>query len=195
MAAPTTSVESEPSPVGAIMCGGRSSRFGTDKALAMAGDRSVGQRIVSALRAGGVDPVVAIGGAAGGALAIPTIPDLRPGDGPLGALATALLWAKTGSVIVVPCDLPLLTGDHIELLRAAAVGHRDEIVVATVGGKPQVSLTLWPAAHGRDVLRLLDDGARRFRSALDVGTWRGVEVPAAAVRDADTPEDLARLFR
>ncbi len=177
--------------IGAILCGGKSSRFGSDKALADFGDRSVGSRILDALRAGGADPVMAVGGTAGATLAIPTIGDLRPGDGPLGGLATALLWAKTGSVIVVPCDLPLLKADHVAALIASSSPGR--ATVATVDGEPQISLALWPAEAGRAILKLVDGGTRRFRAALDVVEWSGVEMPAAAVRDADTPEDLQRL--
>lgn len=197
--------------VGAVLCGGRSSRFGSDKALAPFGSSTVGERVVAAMREAGIDPVVAIGGQVSDRLRVPTVPDLRPGDGPLGGLATALLWARRGWVLLVPCDVPLLTSTHIGLLlnapdRPERVGGSPERpdhpgddaaesmpVVATVDGRPQVSLAVWPAADGRRLLRLLDGGERRFRAALDGRPWRGVEVPPAAVADADTPEELAEL--
>ncbi len=200
--------------VGAVLCGGRSRRFGSDKALARFGSSTVGERVVAALRQSGVDPVVAIGGDIGDRLGLPTVPDLRPGDGPLGGLATALLWARTGSVLLVPCDVPLLTAAHVGLLlgdgaetaeppgSAGSGGPgtdhdtNEQIpVVATVDGAPQISLAVWPAADGRRLLRLLDGGERRLRAALDGRPWRGVEVPAAAVTDADTPEELAELAK
>ncbi len=198
-----------PGPViGAVLCGGRSRRFGSDKALARFGSSTVGERVVAALRQSGVDPVVAIGGQIGDRLGIPTVHDLRPGDGPLGGLATALLWARNGSVLMVPCDVPLLSAAHIGLLLASPVeppnaedpedpeGAVGQIpVVATVEGKPKVSLAVWPAADGRRLLRLLDGGERRLRAALDDRRWRGVEVPPAAVTDADTPEELAELAK
>jgi len=198
-----------PGPViGAVLCGGRSRRFGSDKALARFGSSTVGERVVAAIRESGVDPVVAIGGQIGDRLGIPTVPDLRPGDGPLGGLATALLWARNGSVLMVPCDVPLLSAAHIGLLLASTPDpdgsdeHQDAEragqqipVVATVDGKPQVSLAVWPATDGRRLLRLLDGGERRLRAALDDRPWRGIEVPPAAVTDADTPEELADLAK
>ncbi|MGH1489913.1 MAG: molybdenum cofactor guanylyltransferase [Acidimicrobiales bacterium] len=192
-------MQGEPTPayrpiVGAVLCGGRSSRFGSDKALADAGGRLLGQTVVDALREALVDPVVAIGGSAGPTLGLPTVPDLRPGDGPLGGLATALLWAKTGPVVVVPCDLVLLQAAHIEAVVAAARRHEGHVVVATVLGEPQVSLACWPAERGREVLKLLDAGKRRFYDALDQPEWVGVELPADAISDADTPEDLERIL-
>ncbi|MDA3039312.1 MAG: NTP transferase domain-containing protein, partial [Actinomycetota bacterium] len=58
---------------GAILVGGASRRFGSDKALAIAGDLLMGQRVVAALRDGGVDPVVAVGGTAGSRLGLVTV--------------------------------------------------------------------------------------------------------------------------
>ena len=183
-----------PTPVvGAVLCGGRSSRFGSDKALADADGVPVGARVIAALRGGGADPVVAIGGTAGPELNIPTIADLRPG-GPLPGLATALLWAKSGLVVVAPCDLVLLTADNISALLGVAAIHRGKAVVATREGEPQVSLAVWPAERGRDVLRAVDEGKRAFRAALDLIDWVGVELPESALADADTPEELARLL-
>lgn len=175
-----------------MLCGGRSSRFGSDKALAPFGCSTVGGRVVAALREAGIDPVVAIGGRAGHSLGIPTVDDRRPGDGPLAGLATALLWARTGWVLVVPCDLPLLTPADVEMLLALDADD-DRPVVATVDHRPMPSLSLWPAEHGRRLLNLIDDGQRRFQAALDGVEWRGVEVPSRALADADTPEELARL--
>jgi len=205
--APWPDLSHWPTPVvGAMLCGGRSRRFGSDKALAAFGTSTVGERVIAAIRQSGVDPVVAIGGQIGDRLGLPTVPDLRPGDGPLGGLATALIWARTGSVLMVPCDVPLLTSAHIGLLLANPAEpnnpeDREEPdladqripVVATVDGQPQVSLAVWPAADGRRLLRLLDGGERRLRAALDDRPWHGVEVPPAAVTDADTPEELAEL--
>ncbi len=180
--------------VGAVLCGGRSSRFGSDKALADAGDTTVGRRVVAALRGAGIDPVVAVGGTAGPAIGVPTVPDLRPGQGPLGGLATALLWAKTGSVVVVACDLVLLQPDDVAELVAHEPSSPGRAVVATVGGEPQVTLARWPAAAGRRILALVDDGHRAFHRALDHLGWDGVELSPGAVADADTPEELRRLL-
>lgn len=181
--------------MGAVLCGGRSSRFGSDKALAPAGQTTVGARVVAALREAGVDPVAAIGGTAGTELAIPTVPDLRPGEGPLAALATALLYARTGWVVVVPCDLPLL--DAADVAAILDVGSPDDRrpVLATIDGEPQISLGRWPAEAGREILGLVDDGKRRFLAAAEHLGWRGVEVRSDAVSDADTPEELEALLR
>ncbi len=183
--------------VGAILCGGRSTRFGSDKALADAGGRPLAATIVDALRAVGADPVAAIGGTAGTALGIPTIPDRFPAEGPLGGLATALLWAKRGSVLVTSCDLPLLRAEDLRLLIDAVAAEspdRERAVVAMTDGRPQPTVGCWPASRGRALIDLLHGGRRAWLAALDVVPWVGVELPIDALTDADTPEELRELL-
>lgn len=179
--------------VGAVLCGGRSERFGTDKALADAGGRPLASRVVAALREAGADPVLAIGGTAGPELGIPTVADRDPGAGPLAGLATALRWARTGLVVVVPCDLPLLAAAHIRPLIEKASQH--QAAVALGDGRPQPSLGCWPASLGPSIQALVDDGARAWRAALEAGPWVGVELPEEAMADADTPGQLASLLQ
>lgn len=177
---------------GGVLCGGASSRFGSDKALAPAGDGPLGALVVTALRDAGIDPVVALGGSAGHQLGIPVVPDRAPGDGPLAALASALTWAGAGWLLVSPCDLPLLTANHVELLVGDLVGDRAR--VAVVDGSPQPSLAVWPASWARRTQKAVDQGERAFRHALTLGEWDPVRLPAEALADADTREELDRLL-
>jgi len=182
--------------VGAVLMGGRSSRFGTDKALAEAGGRPLGLRVADALRQGGADPVVAVGGRAGGRLGLVTVPDRTPGQGPLAGLASILLWARAGLVVVAPCDLPLLTGSQVSALVTAAGTAPRRAAVAVTGPdrRPQPSLACWPAAAGPRIQRLVDNGHRAWRDALTVVDWVGVDLPPEALADADTPASLQAML-
>lgn len=181
--------------VGAVLMGGRSSRFGADKALADAGGRPLGLRVADALSQGGADPVVAVGGQAGSRLGLVTVPDRTADQGPLAGLASILLWARTGLVVVSPCDLPLLTGAHVAALVAAASTDPRRAGVAVTGPerRPQPSLACWPAAAGPAVQRLVDSGHRAWRDALTVVDWAPVALPDEAMADADTPASLEAI--
>ncbi len=175
--------------IAAILTGGASRRFGSDKALVM------GASVRDAVRGAGFDPVVAVGGSAGPTLGLITVADRRPGAGPLAALGSVLLWAGPEPVLVLPCDLPLLRGEHLAPLVASftdpslASGHA---VVAQVNMDVEHSLAIWPGGHGRVVWQAVERGERALRVALDLMPWRAVELDPAALADADSPDELVR---
>lgn len=77
--------------LGAVLAGGKSSRFGSDKALAELGGRSLLARAVDAL-ATCCDQVIVVGRDGAPALTIPDWP--CAGMGPLGGIAAALRHAE-----------------------------------------------------------------------------------------------------
>ncbi|MBU6317480.1 MAG: NTP transferase domain-containing protein, partial [Acidobacteria bacterium] len=74
--------------IGAVLCGGRSSRMGRDKALVPHRGIPMVRSVADALTAGGCSEVVAVGGdtVGLGTLGFDVTPDLHPGEGPLGGV-------------------------------------------------------------------------------------------------------------
>ena len=94
---------------GAVLTGGSSSRMGTDKALLELDGAVLARRVADALVTAGCAPVVAIGGDAGRLTAhgLAVVADRHPGEGPLGAIITALEHAEpleVDVVVVLACD-------------------------------------------------------------------------------------------
>ncbi|MDA3039527.1 MAG: NTP transferase domain-containing protein, partial [Actinomycetota bacterium] len=127
------------------------------------------------------------------------VADIEPLAGPLPALSQVLGYFGRGHVLICPCDLPLLTGSHVRLLLEALRSHDGDgparAVVAQVNGRPQPSLGVWPASWALAARRAVSDGRRAFRDALELGRWTSVDLPPAALADADTPETLEELLR
>ncbi len=180
--------------VGAVLMGGRSRRFGSDKALADANGTPMGLRVAQAMREAGLDPVVAAGGEAGSELGLVTIPDRSPGNGPLAALASLLSWANAGGVVVAPCDLPFVQPTDISKIVESWLAHPDKAVCAAVNGEPSVMLACWPATAARRLQQAVDSGSTRFRDGLEVVGHRCVEVDPLSVADADDPASLEVLL-
>lgn len=175
--------------IGAVLTGGSSRRFER-------GDKAevIGPHVLRAMRAAGVDPVVAIGGSPG-LLPVPTIADRYPGEGPLGGLATATTFAKTGWVLTATCDLPLLDpGTISDLVAAIDTSRTSTAIVASVDGEPQVSLGCWPAAWARPLHAAIRAGERRFRHVLTLGPVQTVDVDPRQVLDADDDATLDALW-
>jgi molybdopterin-guanine dinucleotide biosynthesis protein A len=103
---------------GVVLAGGRGSRLGQDKALLRLPDgpnADLLTRTLSLLKKV-CGRAVIIGRERAGATCFP---DISPGNGPVGGIATAL--ERTGSpCLVLPCDLPFMTE---AVLKALAAEH------------------------------------------------------------------------
>ncbi len=179
--------------LGAVIAGGRSSRFGRDKRHVVVDGQTMLER-ARAVLATVCDQVVVCG--AGGEIA-----DLEPGGGPLQALIAVLRAARERghtSVIAIACDMPRL--DAATLLALAA--PLDGAVVARVprvdngdGGRLQVLCARWAIAALQGLETAWQAGERSVTRAL---TGLPIEVrddfDARALADVDTPEDLARVM-
>lgn len=195
MAPVRAGLDRRPPIAGAILAGGSSRRFGTDKSLAVTPAGPLAGVALGALRSAGADPVVFIGGSAelSAALAIPSIPDRMPGEGPLAGLGTALSWASGVSrILVIPCDMPSITPAVLRSLVQA--GDNATASVVSLGGQPHAIVGCWPTSRAATVNALLRSGERRMSSAVDTGPYVLVDVPESEVADADDPAELARLL-
>lgn len=140
--------------LGAVLAGGRSIRFGSDKALAELGGRTLLGRAVDALAAQ-CDAVIVVGRETAPA---PTLPDWpRAGMGPLGGLAAALHHAAdAGYEAVLSCavDCIVLADTLLAELRPAP---------AYAQGQPVIGL--WPASASAMLDALLEsDGGHSMRA-------------------------------
>lgn len=129
-------------PLGGVLVGGQSRRFGSDKAVAHVGGRSMASLAVQALRQVS-DPVVLLGGDGTLAkrMALPSREDARPGCGPLSGVAAGLRWAaelERFGLLVLACDLPLVSATLLKEICALATSEVDAVVPesATEGTQP-----------------------------------------------------------
>ena len=111
--------------MGAVLTGGRSSRFGSDKGVALLGGVPLADHAAAAI-APFVGAVIRVGGPDG-------IADLpAPGLGPLGGIAAALDHAMRlgfDSVLTIGCDMPRLPDGLVEALLRRAPAYCGEAPV------------------------------------------------------------------
>jgi len=121
---------------GAILAGGKSRRFGSDKALAAVDGVPVLARMRDRL-APAVRRVVIIADARAeyAFLGLPLIADIYRGAGPLGGIHAALAASFSEWTLVTPCDLPFFSPNMGGVL--AAYRGACDAVCFTIGGKPE----------------------------------------------------------
>ena len=102
-----------------VLAGGRSSRFGSDKALAQVNGKPLVQHVADALaQVGDLTVVVDRAGRLAG-VDLPAIVDDGSQRGPLTGLAAAMAHAGTGWLVLAPCDMLGLRADWLTRLRQA----------------------------------------------------------------------------
>jgi molybdopterin-guanine dinucleotide biosynthesis protein A len=166
--------------LGAVLAGGQSSRFGSDKALAELGGRTLLARAVATLEAQ-CDAVVVIG--RGEALSI-TIPDRpRPGMGPLGGINAALHHAASHGY-----DEVLTCGVDCGGLGADA---RAELAPAPAFVADQPVIGLWPASAAPALDAFLAADAKHSMRAFAAMIGARPVTLSAKPANINTREDLA----
>ncbi|MBJ7486355.1 molybdenum cofactor guanylyltransferase [Brevundimonas sp.] len=163
--------------VGLVLCGGRSSRFGSEKAVAPVGDGVMMDRPLAALRPICLSLAVSARPASGAEahandLGIACLQDNpKSAEGPLAGIWKGLEWAaECGAtwLAVAPCDAITVTSRHYDGLQRALVGDAVAVVATSRSGlEPLVSI--WPVSSGLAAVvgALADGGHPSIRSVLD----------------------------
>lgn len=168
--------------LGAVLAGGQSRRFGSDKALAELDGESLIARAAKVLGAW-CDGVVIVGRSEGPAVCVPDWP--APGMGPLAGLAGALRHARDhgyDSVLSIGVDSPLLPPDLPQVLGAAPAFLIQQPVIGH-----------WPAsafAAAEAILR--GDGRHSMRALAEATDAREVVLPEEPA-NVNFPADLRAL--
>lgn len=179
---------------GLVLAGGRSRRFGADKALAGFRGRPLSLWSLETLR-----PHVAVLGVAGPAalaaeLGAEAVPDPAGAPhGPLAGVLAGLAWAARRDCALLataPCDTPLLPPDLVPRLAAEIA---DRPVIAARAARIHALCALWRADAAPRLTALVRDGRQLSIQAL-IETLAGgyADFPdEAAFANLNTPDELA----
>ena len=164
--------------LGAVLAGGQSARFGSDKALARLGEASLLQHAIASLQLSCAEVLVI--GREGGIADWP-----KPGMGPLGGIAGALRCAQAhGFEEVLSCGVDSIgLPENLLTLLSPSPAYVDS----------QPVIGLWPVRALADVEAILaGDGRHSMRALAETIAARRVKLPAQPF-NINTPQDLADL--
>jgi molybdopterin-guanine dinucleotide biosynthesis protein A len=176
-----------PTPAGIVLTGGRSRRFGRDKATFELDGETLATR-AARLLASVCEPVIEVGD---GTTAVPSVRETPAFSGPVAALLAGVDVVGMPA-IVLGCDHAAMT---LEVLARLAADPR-ETVVPVIDGRAQFVAAKYGAAAIECLRASSRSGDASFRSlCLDELDAIGSDYPAAAFADIDTPADLDREAR
>jgi molybdopterin-guanine dinucleotide biosynthesis protein A len=138
--------------------------------------------------------VVVVGGDVDGLrnLGLQCVPDLYPGDGPLGGILTALrhFSGLCDHLVVLSCDLPRASAASVGAL-LDAVGEVPAVIVPVLEGRRQWMHACWPVSAMVLLEGAFAAGERAPRRALgDLPVVEVAGLDPLSLRDVDSPEDL-----
>jgi molybdopterin-guanine dinucleotide biosynthesis protein A len=165
---------------GVVLAGGKSSRFGSNKALVKLAGKPLIQYPCKVL--GGLFSKNLLSTNSPDQynfLGWPTVADIYPGAGPLAGIHAALSAIDTPMIFVAGCDMPFLDQKLITYLHSLAAGF-DAVVPHTAKGLEPLH-----AIYSRDTIKVIDENLRR-------GAFKLHDILAGLnIREVDQDEIIA----
>jgi molybdenum cofactor guanylyltransferase len=178
---------------GAVLAGGRSSRFGSDKARFLwAGKPLLGHVLASMAE---LDERFVVANRPYPEFGVPVHADA--GLGPLGGLVAALRAARNDWVALAACDLPCLTPAYWAAL-AARAPEAARAVGVTRAGRPEPLATLYhrallPVLAARLAQRDLAMHPVLALPGAHLVPLEGLGLPESTLRNLNTPQEADLL--
>jgi len=206
-----------------VQAGGGSTRFGTDKALVMLAGKTMLERTAELFE--GMSDEIVIVAPPRKYEEIPwrVIADRWPGEGPLGGILTALLYANgrtslqrlpvTGHgapsnrhkpcCLIVSCDMPFLTPEFIAFLCERASLCNAQVVLPRSHGGLEPLCACWSVDAAGVIERAFDSGIRKITDAmkllsmevLDESIWKRFDIHNRLFWNMNTPRDYEEARR
>jgi molybdopterin-guanine dinucleotide biosynthesis protein A len=165
--------------------------MGRNKALLPFHGRPLAAAVADALREAAGCAILVGNPTLAGVTGFPAIPDLFPGEGPLGGILTALRFTTADWNLVTACDMPELTAAFLSLLfEAAEACDGDVLVPVSPDGRLEPLCAVWHHRVLGSLESAFGSGTRRVRDAL--GGLRTVRYRVAEItpfQNVNTPED------
>lgn len=182
---------------GIVLAGGHSTRFGSNKALAIWNEQTLLERAVELIRPYCRDVLISGDSPAYENMRCKKIPDMQPDLGPLGGIYTAFKHTDTPYLLFLTCDMPLMNRSLIERLLT-----HDPLKEVALWQEIEGTLQLFPSLFSRNILQLVEGKIRRkelsIRSILSEVSFRLIPVrqkDEKAFLNVNHAEDLDELIK
>jgi molybdopterin-guanine dinucleotide biosynthesis protein A len=175
-----------------ILAGGKSRRFGQNKALFVIEGKSIIERVAAAIPPAQEIFVVTNSAAEYAHFPWPTLPDHYPGFGPLAGIHAGLAHSPFEWNFFIACDFPRLKSSVIDELLAAPRAAQVILPETTAGLQPLCALWSQSALPViENALQNHDLRAHAVLARLDLHIISPAD--PQALFNLNTPEDLTKL--
>lgn len=172
-----------------VLCGGRSSRFGSDKTRALLEGRPLLDHVLAALPDDW--PIVAVGPARTTSREVTWVHESPVFAGPLAALAAGVERIETPAFVLVGADMPYAGAAVTDLAQRLAQSPHDldAVLGRTPDGRLQPLLLAARSVLSRSTMPT-DPTDASLMSWIKTLRWAAHDVGDLQAHDIDTPQDF-----
>ena len=187
---------------GYILVGGKSSRFGRDKALVEMDGRPLAVRLAEIVSTAAGSATLVGSPKKYGILGFRVIPDSLADFGPLAGLLAALDDSESGWNLVTACDMPNLTEAFVRfLLEEARRSNADIVLPQDAEGRAEPLCAAYSLSCREAIRAAVERGVHKMTDAftdlrvrhLLPGDYAEFDPDGRLFANVNTPEDWRRL--
>lgn len=180
---------------GILLAGGKSSRMGEDKAFMRYHNRYLYEYSLSILNLFSEEIILSSANPRFKNLEYPCISDEISNLGPLGGIYSCLKLIKNESAIVLPCDLPFITGKIIEFLIENSGGY-DITIALNHEKRPEPLIGIYSSSLIPLIKEMIHSNQNKMQELFLRANTNFVMVPEITpemFRNINNPEDFNSL--
>ena len=160
---------------GVVLAGGKSSRFGSNKALSKYGDETFLKHITALLQPYAKEVVISGSYPEYESFGAAVLEDKISETGPLGGIYTALLYSSTPWILVLTCDMPFITNEIIMHMLAAGKGEN------VIGWNHAENIGIFPLMVSKnalpDIEKAIEKKQYRIKQIFNRENTRRITIP------------------
>lgn len=189
-------------PQAVILAGGRSSRFGEDKARSQCGTKTLLQRVAQSLQEAGFQITLSTGHKEHKMFGYPIIWDKEPFCGPLYVLGNILESINRPKILLTACDTPWINPLLVRWLWKKSE-NADIVLLENEFGRPSPL----PGIYSRRILPVVRENiAAKEKSlksllkrklqinTLPIRDWHSIDPQGRSLANINTKQDLKKSF-
>ena len=179
-----------------VLAGGKSTRFGTNKSLALVGSKHMAHVVASNLKiAFGCEArLVGADARTSSEIGLDSVSGPREGNGPLGAIIDAMELSEGALIAFAPNDTPFFSAENFSALLAKIEETGSDAVVAMDDSDSRQKhwlLSVWRKEPCLSILRNeYERGGRSIHGAVTDLQIATVQCDTASVRNVNTVSDM-----
>jgi molybdenum cofactor guanylyltransferase len=164
---------------GVVLAGGKSKRFGSDKARFIYEGKAMMQWVLDSLETASKRFIVA--NQSYDDFNLPVYPDVIPNQTPLSGIHSALFHTKHDWVAIAACDMPFLTKDYWQILQRYCKEETRAVVVEN-----DDSLEPLAAFYHRSLLQNIEANLQQNQKAIHIFI-QNINATILSAKDLDLP--------